>query len=126
MQDFFLDLDREIAELKQRSDELDALWPNPPGPSANDKADQREQIQAAMQEISNRLLTLRTVRLNKAASRVTITALSEQEYNEIQSALADLSRVIQREQTFAQSLETITIFFHSIFSVPTSSRAVLS
>jgi len=123
MQDFFLDLDREIAELKQRSDELDALWPNPPGPSANDKADQREQIQAAMQEISNRLLTLRTVRLNKAASRVTITALSEQEYNEIQSALADLSRVIQREQTFAQSLETITAVLNGAGKVAAKAEA---
>src|SRR5262245_48831133 len=108
MADYLLDLDREIDELNQRWNELDALWPNPPGPTPEDMDDQQRQIQEWMQEISNKMLTLRTVRNNCAASRVTIRDLSDEEYDQVKTALANLSRVVQREQVFGNIIHTVT------------------
>lgn len=108
MADLTIDLDREIEVLHKRFRELRKLRIDPQGPSADDKAEQRVQIAFLLAEINNRITILELVSAHRSAAKVVVSRPTRQDIETLQTALRKLHTVISREQTFQQTLETVT------------------
>ncbi len=108
MADLTIDLDREIEVLHKRFRELRKLRIDPPGPSADDKAEQRVQIAFLLAEINNRITILELVSAHRSAAKVVVSRPAREDIDTLQAALRKLHTVISREQTFQQTLETVT------------------
>ncbi len=108
MPDLDIDLGREIAKLKSRRDELDAQEADPPGPSADDKTQQRLRIAKWKPQISEKIAALNTIKTNQAAAVVTVKCLTAAEIASAQAAMAALNIAVQRGQTWTEVVTTMT------------------
>ena len=103
-----IDLEEEINQLHKRWDELNELWVNPPGPSPNDKTNQRNQILLWMSQINEKLVSLGRIKANNKSSKVIVNQLTDDKITSMKSAMVDLSKAIKQEQVFANILGTVT------------------
>lgn len=117
MSELTVDLDAEIKKLKTRWDELNKLYPNPPGPTADEKDDQRSQITFWMTQINLKVFALERIRANKAAAQVTVRGLTSEEIDSAEKAMTALNKVIQRAQTFNEILTTVTAILNGANTV---------
>jgi hypothetical protein len=117
MPDVTIDLKEQIKKLRERWEELDELWVNPPGPSAGDKTDQRERIELWLRRINEKILSLSRIKVNKEAAQVIVRCPTDAEKKQIQDAMADLSKVLQREQAFTELFTTVTTILNSANTV---------
>lgn len=117
MPELTVNLDTEINKLKTRWDELNKLYPNPPGPTADEKTDQRDQITFWMTQINLKVMALERIKANKAAAQVTLRGLTPEEIDSAEKAMSALNKVIQRAQTFNQILTTVTAILNGAYTV---------
>lgn len=108
MADLKIDLDKEIAELTKRWNELKAVWTDPPSQDLVGRERQRREIIRYMDHINEKIMILESIRNNKAASEVVIREVTPQEEIELNQALGALHVVIQREQVFDVIIATAT------------------
>ena len=108
MAELSIDLDEEIEVLHKRYRELRKLRIDPPGPSADDKAEQRVQIAFLLAEINNRIAILELVSAHRSAARVLVSCPTREDIDTMKAALRKLHTVISREQSFQQTLDTVT------------------
>lgn len=124
MPDITIDLDAQINTLRKRWDELKELWPDPPGPTPDEQTDQRDRIVFWMTRINEKKLALGRIRANNRAAQVTVRGLSNEEREQAEEALDNLSQVIQRAQIFTEILLTVTTILDSAdMVISTAGRA---
>lgn len=101
------DLDHQIRELERRRSELQAYNPDA-SPSAPSLLAQQTQITAWLASLSQKLIYLKNIRANRAASMVVVNPPTAREAHEITDALNRLVRPIQQNQAFASLLRIAT------------------
>jgi hypothetical protein len=117
-----MDLDAEINKLQTRCDELNELYPNPPGPTADEKTDQRSKITFWMTQINLKVTALQGIKANKAAAQITVRGLTPAEIDSADQAMAALNKVIQKAQTFNEILTTVTAILNGANTVISAAR----
>jgi CHASE3 domain sensor protein len=108
MPELIIDLEERIKKLKDRCKDLRELMVDPPGPTADEKSEQREQIAEWLSDLNEEKLALKRILDHQEASKVTLQGLNQEEYQKINQALVALSEVIEREQTFNEIILTVT------------------
>ncbi len=113
MSDIAINLDEKITELEGRREELRDLKINPPGPSPDDKTDQRERINYWIAELDEKINTLKQIKINKSAANVIVRGASDVEKEQFDNAMANLNNQIQRDQVFTNTLQLVQAFLDS-------------
>lgn len=107
MSDLYIDLKDQIEELWERRRELLAIRVSPPGPSANEKQDQRQRIDEEAISILEKITALERIEDDLKASQITVTGLTEDQKAKAERAMAALSQSIQKEQAFDAMMKTV-------------------
>jgi tRNA1(Val) A37 N6-methylase TrmN6 len=101
------DLDQQITELERRHSELQG-YNFDASPSAPSLLAQQTQITVWLASLDQKLIYLRNIRANRAASMVVVNPPTAREAQEINEALNRLLRPIQQNQAFASLLRIAT------------------
>jgi len=101
------DLDQQISELERRRSELQG-YSFDTSPSAPSLLAQQTQITWWLASINQKVIYLRNIRANRAASMVVVNPPTAREAQEITEALNRLIRPIQRNQAFLSLLRVAT------------------
>ena len=101
------DLDEQIRELEERHSELQG-YNFDASPRAPSLLAQQTQITAWLASINQKLIYLRNIRANRAASMVVVNPPTAREAQELNEALNRLLRPIQQNQAFANLLRIVT------------------
>lgn len=105
--DVSFNLDDQIAQLEQRYAELKA-YPLDTSPGAPPIPAQQTRITAWLAQINVELVYLKNIRANRAAASVTVSPPTQQEEDNLNDALEQLSIPIQRNEAFGNLLAAVT------------------
>ena len=119
MTDQKVDLAEMISQLKSRREELAELWRHPPGENLEEKERNIREIEDMMACLNEKILILQDILNNQQASQIIIRGLTQEEKDQMNQALAALSRPIQRDQGFQVIMETLTTIFQGIELIAT-------
>ena len=101
------DLDQQIRQLEQRRSELQR-YNFDARPSAPSLLAQQTQITSWLASINEKLIYLKNIRANRAASMVVVNPPTAREAQEINEAMNRLLRPIQQNQAFGSLLRVAT------------------
>ncbi len=100
MSDLYIDLKDQIDELWARRNELLAIRISPPGPTADDKTEQRQEIDEQVITFLEKITALEQIQDDQKAAQVVVRGVTDAEATAAHDAMIRLSHVIQKEQTF--------------------------
>lgn len=110
-------------KLNKRYEELSKLKEDPPGFDLQEKYDNGVHIAYELAELSELITKYDFIIAHKEASEVIVNRPTQEEIDNINKALDDLNRVIQKEQNFEQTLKTITAVLDAGNKVYQASRS---
>lgn len=123
MIDLTVDIEMTIQVLLKRYAELRILYVNPQGPTADDQSDQREKIVFLLADIDYRITTLELISAHRSAATVVVSRPTQKEINTIETALTNLDEVISREQTFDETVKTVTTILEAVDTVNAAAKS---
>lgn len=109
-----------IQKLKDRRNELENLEIDPQGPTADDQTKQRFKIRIRITEISNKIHIFNLIAAHRRAASVVVERPTEEEINALGTALEKLDKVISREQTFEETLQTFAVIISAANEIQTA------
>jgi len=118
-----IDLDKEIDVLLKRYEELRKLRINPQGPSAHDKTKQRLQISFLIAEINQKIALFEFIYAHRSPAIVVVNRPTQEEIDAIQTALDNLDKIISREQSFEETVKTVTTILEAADTVNAAAKS---
>ena len=122
MIDLTVDIEVAIQVLLKRYAELRKLRINPQGPSSDEKFEQREQIVFLLADIDYRITILELISAHQSGAKVVVGRPTQEEIDTIKTALTNLNKVISREQTFDETVKTVTTILEAADAVNSAAR----
>ena len=110
------DLDQQIRQLEQRRSELQR-YNFDARPSAPSLLAQQMQITAWLASLGQKLIYLKNIRANRAASMVVVNPPSARDAQEINAAMNRLLRPIQQNQAFGSLLRVATELLSAVGTI---------
>lgn len=118
-----IDIAEAITALNKRYAELSELRIDPQGLTADDKTEQRVQISFSLTEINQKITLLEFISAHRSSSTVVVSRPTQEEITAIQTALTNLDKVISREQTFDETVKTVTTILKAADTVNTAVKS---
>lgn len=122
MIDLNIDIEKAIKVLLKRYGELRKLRINPHGPTADDKFEQREQIVFLLADIDYKITILEIIAAHRSTAIVVVSRPTQTEIDTIKTALTNLNVVISREQTFDETVKTVTTILEAVDAVKKAAK----
>jgi pyruvate dehydrogenase complex dehydrogenase (E1) component len=122
MSDLEIDLAAQIDALWARRRELLALRISPPGPTADDKEKQRQDIDEQVATFLAKITALERIEDDKKASQVVVPALSDEQKTAAEDAMTALNRSLQKVQAFDAIMADVQGLFAAADTVISTAR----